>query len=86
MDLATITAWLVLLPESVTIPSAALRSMLAESDGERSFATTIRFSANRLRLFSACPNMFCNTRCATSRMSPARSRRYSSSISENAWM
>jgi len=50
---ATMTAWLVLLPESVTMPIAALRSMLAASEGEMSFATTMRFSASSLRLCAA---------------------------------
>ena len=79
-----ITAWLVRLPESVTSASAAERSMLAESEGDTSLATMMRLSASRLRLFSAWPSRFCSTRWATSRMSPARSRRYSSSISEKA--
>jgi len=78
------TAWLVRLPDSVTMASAALRSMLAVSEGDKSSATTTRFSASRLKLFSACPSKFWSTRCATSRISPARSRRYSSSISANA--
>ena len=40
---------------------------VADSDGEISEATTMRWSASRLSEFSACPSRLCSTRCATSR-------------------
>ena len=86
IDRATMTAWLVRLPASVTMPSAALRSMPAASEGEMSCATMMRLSTSSVRLMADWPSRTCSTRLATSLMSAARSRRYSSSISAKAWM
>ena len=64
------------LPTSVANPSTIAGSIIAVSDGVRSWATTTHGSVRSARpVQSAWPIRSASTRCATSRMSAARSLR-----------